>query len=115
MIGMDNSLYQFYEECAIANKVNDSPEQIKAWMVEADEELEKFSLCFIPDEDSSPIDTPEKRRKWLYWQLRKTVVHLRAHESGQGIMSDFATIHNIHIGLSEILSFDVGQELLKAE
>jgi len=95
--------YEFYEQCAEINKAHDTPEQLKAWRAECDAELAKVTPC----------DTPEKRRHWLYWQLQSAWTTARAHESGYKIMSDFALIHNFHTGIGEMLSFDVGEDLLK--
>ena len=84
--------YEFYEQCASINKVYDTPEQTATWLKEADEALLKIG----------DVNNLVRKVECANWHIFKLIVRLRAHESGRPIMSDFAVIHNCHVGLSEL-------------
>lgn len=87
---------EFYESCAKMNQVHDSPEQIRAWRVGVARDLELFGY-------TGSVNS-------LLAVLRHTIVEARAMESGYGHMSPFAFIHNLHVGLSEVVASVETQE-----
>lgn len=91
-----NSDYDFYEKVARDNKVNDTPEQAKynrsIWLPST--EPPSFSREKLSAQDKLQL---------LRYHLIDTVLKLRDHESGRPIMSDFALIHNLHVGLGSLV------------